>query len=106
MPRLGSTLYPLWRDERAHGVQRLIPVWDYAYPRQLAFVRTLAGLWFVILTVILLADHRGETWAWLLVPCAALCFVAAWYAPRAVAAVTGSSRVARPTRQDESRRQA
>ena len=63
MPRLGSTLYPLWRDERAHGVQRLIPVWDYAYPRQLAFVRTLAGLWFVILTVILLADHRGETWA-------------------------------------------
>jgi hypothetical protein len=91
MPRLGNTLYPHWGDKRAHGVQRVIPVWDYKYPRQLAVVRALAGLWFVILSVILLAYHRGETWVWLLIPCAALSFLAAWYVPRAVAAVTGSS---------------
>ena len=91
MTRLGNTLYPHWRDETANWVQRLLPVWDYKYPRQLAFVRTLAGLWFVILTAILLGYHRGETWVWLLVPSAALSFLAAWYIPRAVAAVTGSS---------------
>jgi hypothetical protein len=91
MPRLGNTVYPHWSDERAHGVQRLLPAWEYRYPRQLAFVRAFAGLWFVILTAILLGYHRGETWAWVLVPCAALSFMGAWYVPRAVAAVTGSS---------------
>jgi hypothetical protein len=74
-------------------VQRLLPAWDYKYPRQLAFVRTLAGLWFVILTALLLGYHRGEAWAWVLVPSAALSFLGAWYIPRAVAAVTGSSNV-------------
>jgi hypothetical protein len=92
MTRLGNTLYPHWSDEAAHGVQRLIPAWDYKYPRQFAIVRTLSGAWYVILTAILLGYHRGEAWAWVLVPCAALSFVAAWYVPRAVAAVTGSSK--------------
>jgi hypothetical protein len=91
MTRLGHSLYPHWHDQRANRVQRLLPAWDYKYPRQLALVRTLAGLWFLILTAILLSYHRGETWAWLLVPSAVLSFLAAWYVPRAVAAVTGSS---------------
>lgn len=92
MARLRNTLYPHWSDARARGVQRLLPAWDYKYPRQLAFVRILAGLWFVILTAILLGSHRGETWAWVLVPAAALSFIGAWYIPRAVVAVTGSGK--------------
>jgi hypothetical protein len=91
MARRRNTLYPHWGDDRAHGVQRVLPVWEYKYPRQFAFVRALAGLWFVILTGILLGYQREETWAWLLVPCAALSFLGAWYIPRAVAAVTRSS---------------
>jgi hypothetical protein len=95
------------RDQRWHGVEiRFIRIGvmtehmvckgsylfgEYKYPRQFAFVRALAGLWFVILTGILLGYQREETWAWLLVPCAALSFLGAWYIPRAVAAVTGSS---------------
>jgi hypothetical protein len=91
MTHLGNTLYPHWRDERANALQKLLPAWDYKYPRQIAVVRTLAGLWFLILTAILLGYHKEETWAWLLIPCAALSFMGAWYIPRAVAAVTGSS---------------
>lgn len=87
-----NKLYPHWSDGRAHGVQRLLPIWEYRYPRQLAFVRTLAGLWFVILAAILVGYQRGEKWAELLVPCAALSFLAAWYVPRAVAAVTRPSK--------------
>jgi len=91
MARRGNARYPHWNDQRAHGVQRLLPVWEYRYPRQFACARILAGLWFVILTTVLLGYHRGQTWAWLLLPCGALSFLDAWYIPRVVAAVTASS---------------
>jgi hypothetical protein len=91
MARRRNRLYPHWSDERAHGVQRLLPAWEYKFPRQLAFVRALVGLWFVILTIILLGYQRGEMWAWVFVPCAALSFAGAWYIPRTVAALPLSS---------------
>jgi hypothetical protein len=93
MTRLGNTLYPHWNDERANWLQRILPAWDYKYPRQIAVVRTLAGAWFLILTAILLGYHRAEGWAWVLIPCAAVSFLAAWYIPRTVAAITGSGKL-------------
>ena len=91
MKRLRDAWYPHWSDERAHGLQKVLPWYGYKWPQQFAVLSAVAGAWFLILTAILLGYHRGEAWAWLLVPAAVLSLFCAWYIPRAVAAVTGSN---------------
>ena len=82
-----------WADESASGLMKLVPAYEYRHPRLFAGVRVGAGVWLLILTVILYGYDRGGWWRALLPLAAAGHFYAA-YRLRALSARADS--MARP----------
>jgi membrane-bound ClpP family serine protease len=74
----------------ADSLMKLVPACEYRHARLFAGVRAAVGVWLLILTAILFGSHRSDWWALLLVPAAAVLFLAAFAMPRAVRARGGS----------------
>ena len=67
-------------------LMKLVPPDEYRHPRVFALVRIAAGVWLLVLAVILYGYGRGGWWGVLLVPTAALLFYLAYRLPRAISA--------------------
>jgi hypothetical protein len=75
----------------ADSLMRVVPAYEYTHPRLFASVRAGVGVWLLILTAILYGSDRSGWWGLLLVPAAAVFFVAAFCLPRAIGARTNST---------------
>jgi hypothetical protein len=72
-------------------LMKLVPPYEYSHPRLFASVRIGAGVWLLVLTVILYGYGRGGWWGALLVPTAAVLFYLTYRLPRAIRASRNST---------------